>query len=420
MLIGMEYRTNVIATGQIDKDGNVMPVGGEEEKAKIAKERGYRYFLTKPASIYDYDILMRMNSSDFRVIMVNDASDAREFIRKDKIPEFNISYLISTPSEINETSPYDSSWLGKYYAWMNDEYVQEVEKLDNHVLKEEYQKAYGKAVAIEEKGYYYSSANYLFVNLAAIEALNKMKDGKVASRSEVDQCISDFRNFAPSYDTYELYSGASSRFERANEFTLSEEANISSVYFSNMFVMQESLLWCKLAKALLSDSGKGNDIDTSVLKNLLQGYLYNFSNDGDDVDRARRLFIKDEYLGSYYELSYYLASKDEEPKLKESYGTMWGSAFAAHAYYINRTDGKNSKNSIALANYMEAMKPLVIRTENGKQIPQETCQSQQSFEGQYGLIILLVIVILALMFIVYRIMKAGNRGKSYGNRRKND
>ncbi|MCX6774444.1 MAG: hypothetical protein NTY68_05640, partial [Candidatus Micrarchaeota archaeon] len=86
MLIGMEYRTNVIATGQIDQDGNVIPVGGEEEKAKIAKERGYKYFITKPASIYDYDILMKMNSSDFRVIMVNNASDAREFIRKDKIP----------------------------------------------------------------------------------------------------------------------------------------------------------------------------------------------------------------------------------------------------------------------------------------------------------------------------------------------
>ncbi|MCX6773822.1 MAG: hypothetical protein NTY68_02375, partial [Candidatus Micrarchaeota archaeon] len=141
---------------------------------------------------------------------------------------------------------------------------------------------------------------------------------------------------------------------------------------------------------------------------------------GDDVDRARRLFIKDEFLGSYYELSYYLSSKDEEPKLKDSYETMWGNAFAAHAYYINRTDGKNAKNSIALANYMEAMNPLVIRNGTAKPILQNNDQGQgqqSSAESQYGLIILLMIVILALMYIIYRVMKV-NRGKSYGSRQK--
>jgi hypothetical protein len=424
MLIGMEYRTDVMATGQVDEEGNVMPVGGEEEKAEIAKEKGYRYFITKPASVYDYYILMRMNSSDFRVILVNNASDAREFIRKDKSPEFNISYLIATPKEINESSPYDSEWLGKYYGWMHDEYKQEIAKLDNGVLKDEYQKAYDKGLALEGKGYHYSSANYMFVNLASIEALNMMKEGKMADRAEVDECISGFRNFVPSYGTYEIYSGAASRIERANEFEPSGEANISSVYFSNSYVLTESLLWCKLAKELAKDSEKGNDVDTSVLRNLLQGYLYNFSNKGDDVDRARRLFIKDEYLGSYYELSYYISSQDKNATMKESYDTKWGNAFAAHAYYINTTNGSNPQASIALANYLDAMHSLVIR--NGSEsrgAPQSDANAESSGlsqESQYGLIILLIIVVLALMFIIYRVIKQKNRGKEYGSRKKND
>ncbi len=421
VLSGKSFPNDLIASGEIDENGNIYPVGGEYEKARAAKDSSYKYFLVNPATIYDYYALSKLNGSGFNVIFVNTLGDARTFIDTGNAPKFDIGYLVETPKEINETCPYNASWLAKYYAWMIDDFdAQMAETRMPDGLKEKYAESFNKSVALSEMGYHYTAANYLFLNLENIRAFNRIAEKRPIDRAEADECIDRFNAFTPTYGTYELYAGASSRFERANELAFDTESNISSTQFENAYALEQALLWCTLAETLYNDSESGNSLNTEVLKSALQPALYNVSYYGDDVERARRLFIAGEYLASYYELSYFMSSEKMKPELKPDYTSKWGNAFAGQAYYLNRT-GQPSAGSASLANYIDDMGHYVMATgqgtlelspESGKteaQLAQETRES--------GFKILTVLIAVALvMALAYVIAKP--RSQSHGNKRK--
>ncbi len=427
VLSGKAYPPDVIATGQIDDSGNVYPVGGEFEKAVAARAKGYRHFLAMPSTIYDYYLLSTLNGTDFQVVFVSTLSDARSFIDTGRAPKFDAGYLVETPEAINEDSPYNASWLEKYDAWMKGDFINGINdaKMPKE-LRERYLESYNISVELEQKGYYYTAANYLFLNLASIKALNRMANGGNISRDEVDSCIAQYRGFAPTYGTYELYAGAVSRFERANELKFDTTGNLSSTEFENAYELERALLWCRMAESLYNGSAKGNGLNMEVLKSALQPRLYNISYSGDDADRARRLFIAGEYLASYYELSYFMSADSLKPELMKNYTTKWGSAFAGQAYYLNKT-GQQSASASSLANYMEEMRYYLVGGANATgnanlEASKNAAEAQFAQEtGESGFKILTVLIaIAAVMAIAYAMAYAGKaRGYAYGDKRKN-
>jgi hypothetical protein len=421
VLSGKPFPNDLIASGEIGENGNIYPVGGEYEKAKAAKDRSYRHFLANPATIYDYYALSKLNDSSFHVVFVNTLGDARTFIDTGNAPEFDIGYLVETPKEINKTCPYGASWLAKYYAWMADDFENQMsETRMPDELKEKYWESFNKSLALGRMGYHYTAANYMFLNLENIRAFNRVAEKRPIDRTEVDKCIGGFRAFSPTYGTYEFYAGASSRFERANELTFDTGDNLSSTKFENAYMLEQALLWCRLAEDLYNDSESGSNIDASGLQSALRPALYNFSFQGENVERARRLFVAEEYLASYYELSYFLSDERIMPELKANYSSKWGNAFAGQAYYLNAT-GQPSEGSASLANHIDGMGDYVFETvpgyagfgpENAKTEEQLAQEARES-----GFKILTVLIAVALvMAIAYAIAKP--RSQSHGNKRK--
>jgi|GEM_PF-4356891 len=426
-LSGKTYPSDVIATGQIDDSGNVYPVGGEFEKALAARAKGYRHFLVRPSTIYDYYLLSTLNGTDFQVVFLSTLKDARSFLDTGKAPKFDSGYLVETPKALNEGSPYNASWLIKYDAWMKDDFMNGINdaKMPTE-LKERYLESYNISVGLEQKGYCYTAANYMFLNLASIKALNRMANGGNASRSEVDACIAQYRGFAPTYGTYELYAGAVSRFERANELKFDTTSNLSSTEFENAYELERALLWCKMAGALYNDSAKGSDTNTEVLRSVLQAKLYNISYSGEDADRARRLFIAGEYLASYYELSYFMSDDSPRPELMGNYTTKWGNAFAGQAYYLNKT-GQQSASAASLSNYMDEMGRYLVGggaglAENAgldaEKNASEAQFAQETRENGFKILTVLM-AIAAVMAIAYAMAAGKARGYAYGDKRKN-
>jgi hypothetical protein len=425
VLSGKAYPNDIIASGEIEEKGNVYPVGGEYEKAKAAKDNSYRYFITRPSSIYDYYMLSTLNDTGFHVVFVSTLSDARYFLDTGKDPKFDFSYLIQTPIGVNRTCIYNASWLGKYDEWMKEDFrAQMAETKMPNELKEAYKESFNRSLELEKKGYYYTAANYMFLNLENIRAFNRMVEKRSIDRSGVDACIAGYSGFSPNYETYELYAGAISRFERANELKFDTEDNISSTRFANAYSLEESLLWCRLAQELYNDSVKGNDVNTEVLRSALQPRLYNFSYSGDDVERARRLFIADEYLASYYELSYFISAEIPKPELKNAYNTKWGNAFAGQAYYLNMT-GQSYADSASLANYMEEMPHYLLQggtNLSGGKNPETGDRggaqlAQEARESGFKTLTVLMAIALALA-IAYAIANIGDRCRSHGDKRK--
>jgi hypothetical protein len=428
VLSGKPYPSNFIATGQIDGNGNVYPVGGEFEKALAAKERGYGRFIARPSTIYDYYLLSTLNSTDFQIVFVSTLKDARSFLDTGRPPAFDAGYLVEMPEEINEPSPYNSSWLEKYDAWMDGDFINGVKnsKMPEE-LKEKYLESYNRSMELESLGYDYTAANYLFLNLASIRALNRMANGEEISRGEVDRCIAGFREFVPSYESYELYAGAVSRFERANELEFDNESNISSTEFENAYELERALLWCTLAETLYNGSAEGNSTNMEVLKAALQPRLYNISYSGDDADRARRLFIAGEYLASYYELSYFMSEDSPKPVLRGNYTTEWGSAFAGQAYYLNRT-GQQSASAASLANYMEGMRYYLLEGSAGAAEGAGLDAEKNAAGAQFaketkenGFKILTVLIAIAAVMAIAYAMAYAERARcyAYGDKRKN-
>jgi hypothetical protein len=420
VLSGKGYGEKTMATGQIDGNGGLYPVGGELEKAEKAKEEGYKQFIAMPSTIYDYYALSGLNGTDFQVVLVNDIQDAAAFAENGNVPTFDPSYLVEMPKETNITSPYNSSWLKPHYAWMEQDFIYQLNRSKMpDGIRAAYMESYRKSEQIASLGYDYSAANYLFLNLANVRAFNRIADNRKINRSEVDSCVAGPRAFSPDIATYELYAGAVSRFERANELAFDYTENISSTEFGNAYALEKALLWCRLAESLLNSSAKGS-INTDVMQAVLKSGLYNASWKGDDVERARRLYVAGEYLASYHELAYFMAEDSPMPQLRENYTTKWGNAFASQAYYLNMT-GQQSAGSASLANYMEQAKYFVSDAEQGSVLIGNSAAVPGQGAAENGFKMLIVLIAIAAVLAAAYLALGRNvrrKVKKHGSGRK--
>ncbi len=299
-LKGMDVPDYISATGTIDEDGSVGPVGGIYEKAKAAAEVGVKVFLIPKGERYvevpqeeeiepgivvpstgKVDIVaLAKKEWNMDVYEVSTLRQAIQIAFEGETPEVNAPTEEETPPEVNFIPPAVGVVYSEDFKSLVDEFIDmlanELEK--NCANEPPYYneirasaKSYLKrAKLVESKGYYYTAGNYAFLGLVNMSTLNEVcehpsivdpnslafQDYLETLREKLNSAITRAEKFDLTTSNYEWVGGARERLIRA-EATLNGLPASSSIALIRQLKSAE--YWIYTAQRMLDIAEEKND-----------------------------------------------------------------------------------------------------------------------------------------------------------------
>lgn len=389
--IALKYRTNLTgATGGIDSQGNILPIGGLYEKLEAGAKR-YKNFVVPVGSIYQYYVTL---TSKYNITYANHISDLKYsegYVYGLDKPN-NIFFYPKVP-KIN--SKYNSSILIPIYNKMKDFYNNigsihpEIDSYYNNLLN--------VIDSIAEKEYYYTAANYLYLASSernAIYYLSKNIDPQQL-KTEAEKCLNEFNIEGNSENDI----AALTRYEWAKSVLRKIYGNKHEDKYKMYYDYTQAYLWCQLAKSiyqniLINYSNETRELAISWLIKSLDQSLDNLSEL--DVSRYKIAISKiatDPILAAY-NLAFIVKN---ENALKDKYSSIWANIYASHAQYNSEIG--DIRSGVELANIANNMEYLF--GENNKIISKIS-----KFNNEFNLmkIALGITAIIIILWIATKIM----------------
>ncbi len=350
---------DILITGALDEKGDVLPVGGQYEKALEAKLEGFDGFVAVPADIHEYCKLKSLDSGSFKIYFVDDVDDVLSIMFNESNYSFSIEHL--NPVEIpKEENPYNIEDFTPYYELIREEY--EKSKKEDACHKEFYTIFDESIEKVLSKGYTYTAANFLFLETSSLRA---GPQGILERINRVNACLNSIPKFNYTKEGLELQVGAVVRKYRA-EYTIKEvkrefkESLTEEEKEELSKNVEQSYLWCLTAKSMINNAEKGEPVNVSEYKKLAKNVLNEIERNeveilnrggGSFIRLATRAYIDEDYVASYF-LGLYALSYAKDNYVT-SFKTFWGRVYASQAYYYKYSDPQTYERLMSLATLLE-------------------------------------------------------------------
>jgi len=399
---------NVLITGALDDKGDVLPVGGQYEKALEAKLEGFDGFVAVPGDIHEYCKLKSLDSDSFKIYFVDDIDDVLSILFDEANYSFSIEDL--NPVEIpKEKNPYNINDFTPYFDLIKEEY-EKSKKVDE--CHKEFYALFDKSVEkVLSKGYIYTGANFLFLETSSLRA---NPHGILTRINKVSACLNSIPKFNYSKEGFELQVGAVIRKYRA-EYTINEvkrafkESLTEEEKQELSKNVEQSYIWCLTAKSMINNAEKGRLINVSLYKGLAKNVLNEIERKEMDIVKkgggpfiklAVRAYIDEDYVASYF-LGLYALSYIKDNYVT-SFKTFWGRVYASQAYYYKYSDPQTYDRLMTLATLLEKgfISPGYVVLE----------------EGESWIVISMVFI--GFIIVILISVKVGKGGASNGKRGK--
>lgn len=367
-LEGKDVRKDAMITGTITRSGDIGPVGGVYEKARIAQKEGLAYFLTPRQSLYERAVLrLLQENGTMQVFEVENISEAEKFmidggdINTEVKPPVVVGINSSLP--IYENAPQEFAGLAQgMMALLNGS----AQKIDPEVARSERLDGFFSQVldnenALLRRGYPFTAANDAFTLYLDAETIANINDLDAKGReAEAEECISGVQVPQMTDANIEWVAGQEVRKGWAQkklgelegqDATLNEDAYVE--YHDAMYADA----WCRIAGMLGNLSPKsGTAADEGALANLSWQYIeaaMGMKPQSDDVnwhlENAEKLYEDGKYAGAIIDSVFAIETengsvqydKDKQAAdaelaglFQESRSSLWGRVYASHAAFV--------------------------------------------------------------------------------------
>ncbi len=272
-------------TGAVDKEGNVLPVGGIIEKLEAAEKKGRKKAIIPLTSRYDY-ILAHKLFPDMQIYYVSTAKEAIDVIEGRKNVKqsseeaehalFNVNLTLSLRA--NLTNYNNSVNFTPYYTSLEELYRENLDAVENELpptAKAYYKAVLNRSEEVAQKGYMYAAANALFLTngelMAMKEVFNALNKGELkdiqpnetTTYKKAATCISKVeelrKNVQISENNFEYIGGANLRLTRAETYlhrTVEEGENTLAWKVYTIYNYAEAYEWCEFSKQLYETAEK--------------------------------------------------------------------------------------------------------------------------------------------------------------------
>ncbi|MCS7122677.1 MAG: hypothetical protein NZ908_01835 [Candidatus Micrarchaeota archaeon] len=344
----LKYRTNNTgATGGIDENGNILPIGGLYEKIQVGSNRfknfvvpvgsRYQYYTTK---ILPYDITYASRIEDLRYDPVNRIVYGK-----------NTTDTVFTYPQIPSTrSSYNTTILIPIYTYLRDFYTS-IGEIGIHELDKYYSELIGYVDRIAELGYYYTASNIIFLAASernALYYLHNQRDPNLL-RQMAESCLNRLNIRGNSENDI----AALTRYEWAKQVLNREYTDLHEDRYRRYQDYTQAYLWCKLADSIYENKQinySDEHIKKTALAWLVEGFKQIDEQNSDRYMVALSKIITDPLISSY-NLAF-LVRKDGF--LRSNYRSIWANIYASQAEYL-RGIGADGTELAYVANNLETI-----------------------------------------------------------------
>ncbi len=370
-IVNKYYTNKTIATGGIDNQGNILPIGGLEEKIKASLAIEDSNFITTVENPYQYYIVKKYSSKK-NITIANHINDL--YYEDGKVYGNGKPNIFKYPKIPNKKSKYNSTIFKDSYLYIKGlilGYNLGIPELD------EYYKEYIKYTdEIYNMEYYYTAANLLFLKAAekiAIYHISKDIDIK-SLKDNVKECLNSFKIEGNS----ELDIGALARYKTA-ELIISKDKKDYKMHSDGKYRMYyehaQAMMWCNLAKQI----HKNQYVNERNVTDLLIDWIKKGYEHSDNERFAYAISSLDNPYVSLFHLSFIVENNEG---LKPSYKSIWANVYASNAEYL---ESVGEYYDASLANNLEIL-----------------FSSKENFEFSPVYILLGIAIAFLIIFLLFR------------------
>ncbi|MBI5635384.1 hypothetical protein HY993_00280 [Candidatus Micrarchaeota archaeon] len=385
-------RSDLSVTGTINQDGSIGPVGGIFGKAQAASKKGIKVLLIPRNQKVQNGVDLTSYAPANWGMQVIEASNLTKVIEYAATAAGSrISAVADNVKPLNLTKISTSGAAGGLKEIAEKELAR-VQKLAgglaDGVVKNNSLESIGNAKEMLSKGYYYSSANTLFITGISIESFNGKNESKAQLAKQLSGLESQVNNtrFAKkNLNNFEWITGAQMRFywarEKLGSIRQLIEANNADAAAQEISVAKS---WLNAASGMnkIGAAISGEEFDELRLRNYANLLLQKAEQSNPALSQeamqhlvyARAEFGESAYLAAAFDAVFTASftapagNASYAKPLFEEYGdfakTVWPQVYFGHALYnsqeFERTgDGESEENAVKLAGLSYALKQVV-------------------------------------------------------------
>ncbi|MCC7552185.1 hypothetical protein KO317_00790 [Candidatus Micrarchaeota archaeon] len=453
ILDNKNIRNDAIITGTIDKNGNIGTVGGITEKAMAAAKTGKTYFITPIDSVRSKIIASSLEDlGKIQIINVNTLNEAKDIffqptgtkierkvtpLKYTEIPN-NLNVLNKTPdlvlfSEIGDKMAFEFEYNIKEYIDIVGINSSRYEFLEYFLEEIKIQRE------LSNKGYVFTSANNLFLQIIDFEFLTKLGDIDLETeKKETEECLQKFELNKKTETNWEWISGSEMRLNWAEDklegLPLFSEKTTEGAEYPYLYEILYAKSWCQIAN-YLNIPGSGKLINESNLEKfandkiqLEQEFISRQPEVNSEALRhlrtAKQAFNKKQYITAIYDASFAHVlqqsssdafyeinlekSSDVFFKSNKNLSGLWAQLYLTQAKYIYELGDKEGAYTIfLLSNEFESTNLKIIKNLELNEKIEETDKIEIMGKINYYNIILFLSALLVLesMLLIYFISK---------------
>lgn len=406
-----KINSDIIVTGEITKEGEILPVGGIPEKLIASFFSNKSMFFIPDSTYVNEKIIAYKLSKEFEFPVYEYSSFDEIYsiytlendnYKQIKIEEENFSNVISL-GEV-ETNIYFNGIVSEMF----NDYSEKLNyiKDSNNPFFNYFNLIYINSLILYEKGYSYSAGNELFLTIETLSYLTSTYSDEEFEYNfkEINVCLNNTKENLDNFNgSLEYYIASDVRYVKAKDVIdsyIKEKDNPSiRIYSPGIFTRAE--LWCESAE-FMSIYEKENDFDKISLKRFIEQKLLFYSgNSSSEINDARKYYSQQNYGASLNEIiSYEGTFKDCE---NFNFNYDWSKMMYNHALYLNTSSkyGSNSFDEISkyacsyeriLNEYNSYYEKREFIDENEKAFTPDLCS---------GLCVIFIFILFMLSIIYY-------------------